>query len=151
MSQSREVGRGLGASGIIAGVNLIIGFVGYFVAFVFAYGFRDEIGLTEHLFFLAMIGVVTLVGAAVSAAVIKPSTSLTWRQSAALAISVSAAANLLAVGLGSIVSATHKAEGSVSADFTTTTDVAVAACLLGGAVIAGWCAWLAFPRRTRGV
>ena len=147
MGQRRDVGRGIGAIGIIGGINLVIGFVGYFIAFVFAYGFRDEIRLAEHNFFLVMIAAIAAAGAIVSTFVIKPALHLTLRQSAALAISVSAAINLLVVGLGSIVSAQHKDEGSVSADFSTTTDVIVAACLLGGAAAAGWFVWRAVPEK----
>jgi hypothetical protein len=42
---------------------------------------------------------------------------------------MSLALNLVVVGAGSIVSATHKDENSVSADFSTATDVLVASGL----------------------
>jgi hypothetical protein len=49
--------------------------------------------------------------------------------------------NAAVLGVGSIVSAAHKDEGSVSQDFTTGTDVLVAAGLLAVATVAGWLAW----------
>ena len=57
------------------------------------------------------------------------------------------ALNLVALGAGSIVSATHKDENSVSADFSTTTDVVIAVALLGPAVIAAWLTWRSWPRQ----
>ncbi len=148
MAPSRDEGRGVGAIAIIAGINLVIGFIGYFIAFVFAYGFRDEIGTTEHMLFLILIAILTAICASVSTLVIKAALNLTFRGAAALAFSASAAANLGAVGLGSIVSATHKDEGSVSADFSTTTDMLVAAGLFAAALVAAWVAWRSLPRRS---
>lgn len=49
---------------------------------------------------------------------------------AAFGVLLSLALNSAVVGVGSIISATHKDEGSVSADFSTATDVLIATGLL---------------------
>lgn len=145
----RDIGRGIGAIGIVVGINLLFGIVGYFIAFLFAYGFSDEITPAQHVFFLFMIGALTALAAAVSVPAIKPALGVRVKQTAAFAGSVSATLNLVVLGLGSIISAQHKDDGSVSETFSTSTDVIVATTLLGGAVIAAWFVRHSWPRRTR--
>lgn len=38
-------------------VNAVFGLPAYFISFLFAYGFRDEVGLTEHMTFLVLIAI----------------------------------------------------------------------------------------------
>ncbi|MDR7086143.1 hypothetical protein J2X11_000982 [Aeromicrobium panaciterrae] len=122
-------------------MNLLVGFFGYFVAFLFAYGFRDEIVAANHLAFLMLVGGVALVAATLSIPLIKNASRLTVPNAAKLTLSVSLATNLLAVGVGSIISARYKNEGSVTAGFSTSTDVLVAGGLFAGAIIASWFVW----------
>lgn len=131
--------------GLIIGMNLVIGFVGYFVAFLFAYGFRDEIVAANHLAFLVLVGGVALVAASLSTPLIKNASRLTLPNAAKLTVSVSISINLLAVGVGSMISARYKDEGSVSAAFSTSTDVLVAGGLFAGAIIASWFVWRSLP------
>jgi hypothetical protein len=107
--------------------NAVLGLPAYFVSFLFAYGFRDQVGLAEHATFLVLIAIFAsvsgLVGAAAAAA------SLPGRpfpRRAAFGVRMSLALNSAVVGAGSIVSALHKQENSVSAEFSTATDVLVA-------------------------
>lgn len=113
----------------------------YFFAFLFAYGFRDTIGWGNHLTFLAAVAVfATACGLPVLlAAEWEP--VVNTRELFAFGIQSAWALNALAVGIGSIVSADHKAEGSVSADFSTTTDVVVATALFGIAAFFTWRAY----------
>jgi hypothetical protein len=129
----------------VAVVNLAIGFVAYFIAFLFAYGFDDKIETAQHVVFLVEVGVIAVVSAIICASIIRSTFHLAPQAAFAVAIWTGLALHLTAVGIGSIVSATHKEENSVSADFSTTTDVAVAACLLIPAVAAGWLAWRTRP------
>lgn len=111
----------------VAIVNAVFGLPAYFISFLFAYGFRDELGLTEHMTFLVLIAIFAsasgLAGAAFSTASL-PRRSFVRR--AAFGVRVSLALNSAVVGAGSIVSATHKHENSVSAGFSTPTDVLIA-------------------------
>ena len=107
--------------------NALLGLPAYFIAFLFAYGFREEVGVTEHATFLMLImifaSVAGLVAAALSSAT-RPERAFFGR--AAFGVQMSLALNSAVVGAGSIVSATHKDENSVSAGFSTTTDVLIA-------------------------
>ena len=108
-------------------VNCVLGLPAYFISFLFAYGFRDEVGLAEHVTFLVLIGTYAVVAGLVGAAVpLSSRPRPPFSRRAAFSVPMSLALNLAVVGVGSIVSATHKDEGSVSADFSTTTDVLVA-------------------------
>jgi hypothetical protein len=116
--------------------NVVLAVPAYFISFLFAYGFRDQVGLAEHLTFLVLITtfacVTGVVGAAFSAAS-RPGRPFAGRVVSGVLMSV--ALNAAAVGAGSVVSALHKAENSVSADFSTTTDVLVAAGLFATALV----------------
>jgi hypothetical protein len=107
--------------------NALLGLPAYFIAFLFAYGFREEVGVTEHVTFLVLITVYASVAGLVAAALstaIRPTRSFVAR--AASGVLMSLALNSAVVGAGSIVSATHKEQNSVSVGFSTTTDVLVA-------------------------
>lgn len=116
-------------------VNAVLGIPGYFIAFLFAYGFRDTIGTAEHLTFLGLVAVFAVVCGLVALF------SAAWEPEAradqlfAFGILASLSLNSLAVGIGSIVSALNKDQNSVSEGFSTTTDVLVAAGLLGAAAL----------------
>ena len=127
---------------IVVGLNLM-NTVAYFIAFLFAYGFKDEV-TRQHVFFLVCAAIITLVSARLSATVVGGGLGV----GAPKAIGAWAAVtlNLVAVGLGSIVSATHKDENSVSANFSTTIDVLIAVALLGPAVVTAWLTWRSWPR-----
>lgn len=116
--------------------NVVLGAPAYFVAFLFAYGFRDTVGPVEHTAFLVMVGgfaaVTGLVGALVDAA------AGVWRRTAnalAVVVTASLSLNCLVVAVGSVVSAMHKDQGSVSAAFSPLTDVLVAGGLLLAAAL----------------
>ena len=110
--------------------NAVLGLPAYFIAFLFAYGFRDVIGLAEHVAFLVLVAIFAAVAGLVA-------TAIPWSsrprppagRRAAFGVQLSLALNAAVVGVGSIVSATHKEENSVSADFSTQTDVLVATVL----------------------
>ena len=107
--------------------NAVLGLPAYFISFLFAYGFRDEVGLTQHVTFLVLIAIFASVAGLVGAAF--PTASAPRRsfaRRAAFGVRMSLALNSAVVGAGSIVSATHKDENSVSAGFSTTTDVLIA-------------------------
>ena len=142
MNQRNLVG-GLGALAIVTGLNLM-NTVAYFIAFLFAYGFKDEVMTGQHVFFLACAAIITLVAARLSATVVGG--GLGVRAPGAFGAWAAVTLNLVAVGLGSIVSATHKDENSVSANFSTTTDVLIAVALLGPAVVTAWLTWRSWPR-----
>jgi hypothetical protein len=118
--------------------NVVLGAPAYFISFLFAYGFRDQVGLAEHLTFLVLITIfacVTGVVGAAFAAASRPGRPFADR--VVPGVLMSAAMNAAAVGAGSVVSALHKAENSVSVDFSTTTDVLVAAGLFVTALVLG--------------
>ena len=129
---------------LISGLNLLNA-ISYFVAFVFAYGFKDRVTTGQHVFFFVFAAVIVLVSAWLSASVVGG--GLGVRASKAFARWATITLNLAALGAGSIVSATHKDENSVSADFSTTTDVAVAVALLAPALVAAWLTWRSWPRQ----
>ncbi len=110
--------------------NGALGLPAYFISFLFAYGFRDVVGWGEHLTFLVLITVFAVVAGLIGAAF--------WMASGprpgaarriAFGVLTSLALNAAVVGAGSLVSAAHKDEGSVSAAFSTPTDVLVAVVL----------------------
>lgn len=110
--------------------NSILGVPVYFISFLFAYGFRDVVSRAEHLTFLTWVAIFAIVAGLIAAALpaaARPGPPAAHR--AAFGVLMSLALNSAVVGVGSIVSAAHKDEGSVSADFTTTTDFLVAAGL----------------------
>ena len=127
--------------------NLVLGLPAYFIAFLFAYGFRDQVGWAEHTAFLVMVTVFAT-GAGLLGATVPTVRGRSFGRRAAVGVLTSAALNAVVVAAGSVVSATHKAEGSVSADFSTTTDVLVAAGLLAVAAV---CAVGAVGAERRGV
>ena len=111
--------------------NVVLGVPAYFISFLFAYGFKDDVGLGAHVTFLVLItAYAALSGAAAMA--------LPWMSEprppavrrAAFGVQMSLSVNMVFLAAGSIVSATHKDEGSVSADFSTATDVLVFCGLL---------------------
>jgi len=123
-------------------VNVVLGFSAYPLIFVAAYGFSDPVGLREHGTFLVMAAILAVVAGGLGATV--PSGALrelSVGRRAVFTVLASLALNSLAIGFGSIISATHKDEGSVSSDFSTTTDVLVATGLF---LIAAMVAAIAF-------
>jgi hypothetical protein len=140
----RDLPRGLGALALIAGLNLMNA-VSYFVAFLFAYGFKDRVTTGQHVFFFGCAAVIILVSARISVSAVGG--ALGVRAPKAFATWATVALNLVVLGAGSIVSATHKDENSVSADFSTTTDVVIAVALLAPAVVAAWLTWRSWPRQ----
>ena len=129
---------------LIVGLNLMNA-VSYFVAFLFAYGFKDRVTTGQHMFFFGCAAVIILVSARISVSAVGG--ALGVRAPKAFAVWATIALNLVVLGAGSIVSATHKDENSVSADFSTTTDVVIAVALLAPAVIAAWLTWRSWPRQ----
>jgi hypothetical protein len=116
--------------------NIVLGMPAYFISFLFAYGFRDVVGVTEHVTFLVLITIFAVTSglASMIIPVSRPPGASASRR-AAFVVQLSLALNSAVVGVGSIVSALHKEENSVSADFSTATDVLVAAALLGLAAV----------------
>ncbi len=110
--------------------NAVLGLPAYFISFLFAYGFRDVVGGAEHLSFLLLVAIFAIVSGLIGAAfwmTSRPRPAAARR--AAFGVLVSLALNSAVVGAGSVVSAANKDEGSVSAAFSTPTDVLVAALL----------------------
>lgn len=108
-------------------VNAVFGLPAYFISFLFAYGFRDQVGLREHMTFLVLIAIFASVSGLGGAAF--PTASVPRRsfaRRAAFGVRMSLALNSAVVGAGSILSATHKDDNSVSVDFSTSTDVLTA-------------------------
>jgi hypothetical protein len=115
--------------------NLVLGVPAYFISFLFAYGFEDQVGVGNHVAFLVLITIfATVTGVLAMALPLTSGPRPSAARRAAFGIPMSLALNLAVVGVGSIVSATHKEENSVSVDFSTTTDVLVAAGLFGAAI-----------------
>lgn len=133
--------------GLVLAVNLAIGLFAYFIAFLMAYGFEDHVTTGQHVFFLIEVAVIVLISAVISRFAIQPMLGLPRRQAFALALSAGATLHLIVVGVGSIISATHKEDNSVSADFSTTTDVLVAVGLFAPAFAAAWLTWRQWPRQ----
>ncbi len=125
----------LAASLAVLLTNVVLGLPAYFISFLFAYGFRDTVGVAEHVTFLVLISIFAAVAGLIGTA-LTPTTGapLVMRRRVPFGVLMSLGMNSAVVGLGSIVSAMHKDEGSVSAAFSTTTDVLVAAGLFAAAV-----------------
>jgi len=128
-------------------LNVVIGVEAYFIAFLFAYGFRDRVTASQHVFFLIEVAVIAMISALISAVIIRPRLGMPLRKAFALALSAGATLHLVVLGIGSIISATHKADNSVSASFSTTTDVLVAIGLFAPAFATAWLTWHWWPRR----
>lgn len=125
---------------VVIVTNAVLGVPTYFVIFLFAYAFDDEVTWANHVAFLlpvAAFAVVTGFLAMTPAAIRFGESSFAILTYGALA---SLSTNAAAVGLGSIVSAANKDQGSVSADFSHATDVLVALGLLTAAVAFGYLA-----------
>ncbi|WP_148046074.1 hypothetical protein [Nocardioides marmoriginsengisoli] len=124
----------------VLGLNAILGIPAYLFSFLFAYAFVDVIGWTQHLTFLGLIAVYAFVVGSLATSV--PA----WRYPESsfrilnFGVVASLALNTAAVGIGSIASAANKDQQSVSAAFSTTTDVLVAMSLFGVAAICAFAA-----------
>lgn len=117
--------RSVYAFGWVLLTTILLGMPAYFISFVFAYGFRDSIAPRDHVTFLLMIA--AFAGLCGLVQIFGPSSANTSaKRRAAFGILSSVSLNATVVAIGSIVSAKHKAEGSVSATFSTATDVSVA-------------------------
>lgn len=114
--------------------NLVLGLPAYFVAFLFAYGFRDQVGWPEHTAFLVVVAVFAT-GAGLLGATVPTVRGRSFGRRAAVGVLTSVTLNAAVVAAGSVASATHEAEGSVSADVSTTTDVLVVVGLLAVGVV----------------
>lgn len=117
-------------------LDLLGGAPACFVAFLFAYGFEESIGLTDHVTFLVLVAAFACAMGCFGALADRsgvPGRRL-W-QSAAVTVPTSLSLNALAVAVGSVVSAANKDQNSVSAAFSTTTDVLVAGSLLAASVL----------------
>jgi hypothetical protein len=115
---------------VVLVLNVLLGLPAYFIAFLFAYGFEDDVDLANHLTFLVLIAMyATFTGAFSMALFMTPEPRPPLSARVAFGVPMSLALNSAVVGIGSIVSATHKDEGSVSAGFSTVTDVLVASGL----------------------
>ena len=129
----------------VLGLNAFIGLPVYWITFVVAFAYEETIGPALLLVFLAPIAIyAALVGLIVLF-------SAAWEPEAdvgpllAYGVLTSLALNGFTVGVGSIVSALNKDHGSVSADFSITTDVVLS---LGLFAFAAAC--VALARRTLG-
>ncbi|WP_148045047.1 hypothetical protein [Nocardioides marmorisolisilvae] len=112
---------------LILGVSVLTGPPAYFISFLFAYGFRDHIGVVEHGTFLVLIALYATATGLLSTVA---GTGLApIRQRATFGVRAAGALNATAIGIGSVVSSLNKDQGSVSADFSPVTDVAVAGTL----------------------
>jgi hypothetical protein len=104
--------------------NVVLGVPAYFISFLFAYGFQDEVGLGAHVTFLVLIVIfAALSGIAGMALPWVPQPRPPVASRAAFGVQMSLSLNMAFLAAGSVVSATHKDEGSVSAGFSTATDV----------------------------
>jgi hypothetical protein len=146
VTQPRNLPLGFGVLALVLAVNTVIGFVAYFIAFLMAYGFEDRVTTGQHVFFLIEVAVIVLVCALVSRFAIHPLLGTSASRTLALSLAAGATLNLVVVGIGSIISATHKADNSVSANFSTTTDVLVAVGLFAPAIVTAWLTWRLWPR-----
>lgn len=117
-------------------INLFLGAVGYYVAFLFAYAFSDEVETSQHVFFLVVVAVIAAVLAVICLPTALRTTGASFGRSATFTGSVVASAHALALGLGTIVSNLHTDEGSVTASWSRTTMVAVPAVFLAAAILA---------------
>lgn len=118
-------------------VNVVLGLPAYFLAFLVAYGFRDHVGLPEHALFLGQVGAFATVTGLLAATITVVRQRRSYAGCAVVGVLSSLALNAAVVAVGSVVSALHKQDGSVSADFSTATDVLVAGGLLVVAVVLG--------------
>lgn len=136
MVQDHRVHR-LRAFGSLLLVSLL-GVPAYFIAFLIAYGFKGSVGVGSHVVFLVLVGLFAVLAGQISAggeSEDSPDPTSSSRMKFGFRASVSL--NAAAVGVGSIVSAQHKDENSVSQGFSTTTDVLVASGLFAIALVAG--------------
>jgi hypothetical protein len=139
--------RARNAVSIVGLLVVLIGPIAYFVAFLFAYAFSmDPITPGQHAFFLAEIATIAIIIAVVATPFVRASAAIPWAQAFWLSISTSIAINLVVVGIGSIVSAMNADQGSVTAEYSWTTDVLLAAGLLGPAAVGAWIAVHLRPR-----
>jgi hypothetical protein len=126
---------------------VVIGPIPYLFAFLFAYAFsEDPITPVQHMFFLIAIAAIAVVIALVATPFVRASAAIPTSQAIRLSILISLAMNLTVVGIGSIVSALNADQNSVTAEYSLTTDVLLAAGLLGSAAVAGWIAFQHRPR-----
>lgn len=131
---------------VVGLVSVVVAPVPYFVAFLFAYGFNDQIRPSTHIIFPLEVAVVAVVIALLAMFVVRAAAAISMRRALCLSLWLSLAINLTAVGIGSIVSAYNADQGSVTAEYSLTTDALLAAGLLGSAAVAAWIAFRSRPR-----
>lgn len=139
----------LRALAMVFGVSFLFGVPVYFIAFLFAYGFRDTIGPADHAAFLVMITIFAIIVGALQVFVSAPVISGGPGRRAAFGVLACLSLNSAVVCVGSVISAMHKAENSVSANFSTRTDVLVATSLFLAAIAFAICAHRVSPYRSR--
>ena len=124
------------ALGFTALANLLVGGPAYVVSFFITYAFEDDVQPDNHLTFVALIAIWAVVCGLVIAALMRMARS---RPPAGrlfgFCVTTSLALNLLALSIGSLVSADLKDLGSVSAGFSTATDTLLVGGFLTGAVV----------------
>lgn len=128
-----------GAWTVTLGTVVVGGTMTLFLAFLFAYGFQDHVGLVQHIVFLVLLTSSTVglgvLGGSLSAALL----SVPVHRGIRFGVAVSTAAHLAALALGTCVSLANEDQNSVTADQADWPFVVVVVlALLGSVVSARW-------------
>lgn len=126
--------------------QVMIGVVAYFVVFLFAYGFRDEVGVGQHVGFLVGIAVVALGCALVAAILVRSTARAPYRRALGFCVAAAGCAHAVAIAAGVAVSGRYEAQGSVTEGWSAPTYVVVVAALVAVSVASGLAAKRALGR-----
>lgn len=106
-----------------------------FVAFLFAYGFQDHVGATQHAVFLVEVAVSAVVLGVVAGSLSAVLLSVPVHRGIRFGVAVSVAAHLVALALGTVVSLANEDQSSVTADQADWPFVLLVVLALAGSVV----------------
>ena len=123
--------------GTVLVVCLLGGTVTLFVAFLFAYGFSDEVRPGQHVAFLVMLLLSAVALGLLAGLLFAAMARLPVRVGLAFGVAASLALHLLTLAGGVVVSLTHEDENSVTADQADWPFVLLVVLAVVGAVASG--------------
>ncbi len=124
-----------GAWTITLATVVVGGAMTLFVAFLFAYGFQERVGAAQHVVFLVEVAVSAVVLGVVGGSLSAVLLSVPVHRGIRFGMGASAAAHLVALALGTVVSLLNEDQNSITADQADWPFVVLVVLALAGSVV----------------